>query len=95
MSQPAHKIRIGNLTATIWRNFNSEKGTTWYSTSPISRSYTNDDGEWRDTDNLGFDDQLLAAKLHDLTHTWIAQAMKADYEARKNRLKEQQQAAAA
>ena len=36
MSKPAHKIRIGVLQATIWRN-QSEKGP-WYSVIP-ARSY--------------------------------------------------------
>ena len=33
-NQPAHKIRVGNLQVTIWRNINREKGTTWYSQCP-------------------------------------------------------------
>lgn len=94
MSQPAHKIRIGNLTATIWRNFSSEKGTTWYSVSPISRSYKNDDDKWRDTDTLGQDDLLLAAKLLDKADDWIAEARQADYEARKAKQKQEQAIAA-
>ena len=36
MSQPAHKIRIGALQVTIWRN-HGEKGN-WYSVIP-SRGY--------------------------------------------------------
>jgi hypothetical protein len=44
MSQPAHKIRISNLSVTIWRNL-SEKGT-WYSVTP-SRSYKQGDETWK------------------------------------------------
>ena len=44
MSSPAHKIRIGVLQVTIWRNI-SEKGT-WYSVTP-SRSYKQGDETWR------------------------------------------------
>ena len=40
MSQPAHKIRISNLSVTIWRN-TSDKGV-WYSANP-SRSYKKPD----------------------------------------------------
>ena len=55
MASPAHKIRIGNLQVTIWRN-TSEKGT-WYSTNP-SRSFKLGDEPWRETDSLGFDEML-------------------------------------
>ncbi len=84
MSSPAHKIRISNLSATIWRNTNSDKGTTWYSVQP-SRSYKNGDETWKDTDSLGFDDLLTMAKLLDQAHSWIARQMQADSKARKAR----------
>lgn len=78
MSSPAHKIRISNITAVIWRN-TGEK--TWYSVQ-VSRSYKVDDG-WRDTEALGFDDLLTAAKVLDLAHTWVMHQMEADRKARK------------
>ena len=43
-NSPAHKIRIANLQATIWRNA-GDKGT-WYSVQ-TTRGYKVDDG-WRD-----------------------------------------------
>jgi hypothetical protein len=79
MSSPAHKIRIGNLHATIWRN-PGEKGS-WYSVN-ISRSYKVEDG-WRETDNLGYEDLLPAAKLADLAHTWIMHQLVSDAKGRK------------
>jgi hypothetical protein len=82
MASPAHKIRIGNLSVTIWRN-TSEKGN-WYSATP-SRSYKSGDDAWRETDSLGFDDLMTMSKLLDQAHTWIAEAMKADAKARKAR----------
>jgi hypothetical protein len=83
MSQPAHKVRIGVLQATIWRN-RSEKGSYWYSVVP-SRSYKQGDETWKETDSLGFDDLLSMAKLLDQAHTWIARQMQADAKARKAR----------
>jgi hypothetical protein len=80
MASPAHKLRISNLQATIWRNI-SEKGT-WYSVSP-SRSYKQGDETWKETDSLGFDDLLAMAKLLDEAHTWIARQMQADSKARR------------
>jgi hypothetical protein len=80
MSKPAHKIRIGALQATIWRN-HGEKGA-WYSVTP-ARSYKQGDETWRETDSLGFDDLLTMAKLLDQAHTWITQQQQADAKARK------------
>jgi hypothetical protein len=87
MSKPAHKIRIGVLQVTIWRN-TGEKGN-WYSVIP-SRGYKQGDDTWKETDSLGFDDLLTMAKLFDLAHTWIMHQQQADTKARK----ESEQAAA-
>lgn len=80
MTSPAHKVRIGSLQATIWRN-SGEKGA-WYSVK-LTRGYKADDDSWRDTDNLGADDLLAAAKLLDLAHTWVMHQQQADAKARK------------
>jgi hypothetical protein len=77
---PAHKIRIGALQATIWRN-SSDKGP-WYSVQ-LTRSYKTGDSEWRETDALGYDDLLTAAKLLDLAHTWVMHQYDADRKGRK------------
>ena len=79
MSQPAHKIRIGTLQVTIWRN-PGEKGN-WYSVIP-SRGYKKGD-DWNETDSLGFDDLLTMGKLLNQAHTWITEAKKADAKSRK------------
>lgn len=78
MSQPAQKIRISNISAVIWRNVGEK---TWYSVQ-VSRSFKTDDG-WRDTEALGYDDLLTAAKVLDLAHTWIMHQMDADRKGRK------------
>ena len=85
MSKPAHKIRNGVLQVTIWRN-HGEKGT-WYSAN-LTRSYKVNEG-WRETDALGQDDLLPAAKLLDQAHTWIGDRQRDDAKARR----ESQQAA--
>ena len=79
MSQPAHKIRIGTLQVTIWRN-HGERGN-WYSVIP-TRGYKQED-TWKETDSLGFDDLLTMAILFDLAHTWIMHQQQADAKARK------------
>jgi hypothetical protein len=80
MSKPAHKIRLGNLQVTIWRN-SGERGP-WYSIVP-SRSFKQGDEGWRETEALGFDDLLPMAKLFDLAHSWIMDQQQADSKARK------------
>ena len=80
MSQPAHKIRIGVLQVTIWRN-HGEKGN-WYSVNP-TRGYKQGDDTWKETDSLGSDDLLPMAKLLDLAHTWIMHQQQADAKGRK------------
>lgn len=82
MASPAHKVRIGVLQVTIWRN-SSERGV-WYSVTP-SRSYKQGDDSWRETDSLGFDDILAMIKLLDQAHTWIVKQQQADAKSRKAR----------
>lgn len=82
MASPAHKIRISNLSVTIWRN-TSEKGT-WYSVNP-SRSYKNGDETWKESDSLGVDDLLTMAELLRQAFIWIAKQQQADSKARKAR----------
>jgi hypothetical protein len=82
MAQPAHKIRVSNLSVTIWRN-SSDKGV-WYSVNP-SRSYKKGDETWKETDSLGMDDLLPMAELHRQAFSWIARQMQADSKSRKAR----------
>jgi hypothetical protein len=82
MSMPAHKIRFGNLSVTIWRN-TGDKGT-WYSADP-SRGYKNGDETWKETTSLSGDDCLVMAELLRQAFSWIAKQMQADAKARKAR----------
>lgn len=65
--QPAHKIRSGNITVTIWKN-QGEKGS-FYSVTP-SRSYKQGN-DWKESDSYAPDDLMTLAKLLDLAHTWL------------------------
>jgi len=80
MSKPAHKIRLGVLQVTIWRN-SGEKGS-WYSVIP-SRGYKQGD-DWKETESLNADDLLPMAKLLDLAHTWVMHQQQADQKAKKD-----------
>jgi len=74
--KPAHEIRIGRIKATIWKN-ETEEGTRFntqlvriYRVAEEKRENGKDHG-WRDTDSLGRDDLLVAAKVLDLAHTFV------------------------
>ena len=82
-NQPAHKIRFGVLSVTIWRN-TSEKGNVFYSVNP-SRGYKVGDDAWKETDSLGSDDLLIMAELLRQAFSWISKQMQADSKARKAR----------
>ncbi len=71
--RPAHEIRIGRITATIWRNA-SDSGT--FFNVNLARVYK-DGEEWKRTQSLGRDDLLLAAKVADQAHTWICEQAQA------------------
>jgi len=65
--KPAHKIRSGSITVTIWKNEGDKRA--FYSVTP-SRSYKQGN-EWKETDSYGDEDLMTLAKLLDLAHTWI------------------------
>ncbi|QDV81022.1 hypothetical protein K2D_46570 (plasmid) [Planctomycetes bacterium K2D] len=75
IDKPANEFRIGAIKATVWKNETVE-GPRF--NTKLSRIYRvaeekrekNDSG-WRDTDSLGRDDLLVAAKVMDLAHTWV------------------------
>ena len=74
MTTPAHQLRIGTIQATIWRNFSDQ--SNWYSVN-LTRGCKVDE-DWRETDNLGGDDLMPAAKVLDMSHTWILHQLDAD-----------------
>lgn len=66
--KPAHKIRDGRLSATLWAN-QTEKGATIYSVS-FSRLYKVGE-QLRDSASFSRDDLLRIAKLASEAHSWI------------------------
>lgn len=72
-NRPVDKVRIGNVSASIWRNA-GEKGD-FYSVT-LERSYKEGDA-WKNTNSLGRDDLLEAAKALDKAHDRILQLQQA------------------
>ena len=67
-NQPAAKIKDGGITATIWAN-TGEKGTR-YSVDLI-RSYTDSNGDWKETTSFLGGDILRAANVLNLAYNRI------------------------
>ncbi len=65
---PAHKIKLGLTTATIWNNNGS------YSVD-ITRSYKNGDGDWKNTSSLFHADLLNVAKCAERAEIWITRQL--------------------
>jgi hypothetical protein len=76
-AKPAHKLRKGALTVTIWKN-DGDKGP-WYSVTP-SRSFKQGE-EWKESDSFGDDDLLALAKLLDQADSWIQEQKQAERKA--------------
>lgn len=66
---PIDKIRMGNLSATIWRNLDAQEQPFYVCT--FSRSYTDAEGNWHDAPTFGRGDLLRLAKLSDQAHSRI------------------------
>ena len=61
---PAHKVRLGLITATIWEN------DGFYSVD-LTRSYKDGQGQWQSTSSYGHADLLNLSKLAQRAETWI------------------------
>jgi hypothetical protein len=67
-NKPVDKIRIGNVTASIWNN-PSEKGD-FYSVT-FERSYKGEGDAWKSSQSYRRDDLLELAKAADKAHDRI------------------------
>ena len=65
---PVHQIRLGLIKASIWRK--QTKAGERHSVT-VARLYKDGD-VWKESGHFGRDDLLLAAKVMDLAHSWIA-----------------------
>lgn len=69
-NQPVHRIRMGAMSAAIFRNTTAE-GQQYFNTS-FERSYKDGDN-WKNTKSFRKDDLLGLSKLSDQVHTWICE----------------------
>ena len=64
MSQPAHKIKIGRIAATIWNN------DGFYSVD-VTRTYKDNYDEWKSTNSFSQSDLLNLSKCAERAEAWI------------------------
>lgn len=69
-TQPAYKVRLGLITATVWDN------DGFYSVD-ISRSYKNNEGQWQSTSSYSHSDLLNVAKCAERAKIWIGRKINA------------------
>lgn len=69
-NQPAHKFKIGLITATVWAN------DGFYSVD-LSRSYKTDTGDWKNTSSFHHSDLLNLAKCAERAEIWIGRQINA------------------
>lgn len=62
---PAHKIKLGLITATVWDN-------DGFFSVDLSRAYKNAQGEWQSTSGFAQGDLLNVAKCAERAEIWIA-----------------------
>lgn len=67
--KPAAKIRMSNVTAAIWEKKQND-GRIAYSVS-FQRSFTDEHGNWKNSDSFFPNDLLLVAKLANEAHSAI------------------------
>ncbi len=68
-NQPVQEIRMGLIKAVVWANPTKSNGIMHNVT--LSRIYRDTNGDWQETQSLGRNDLLLAAKVLDAAHTYI------------------------
>ncbi len=64
-NQPAQKIRLGLITATIWDN------DGFYSVD-LARSYKDGQGQWQNTTSYSHSDLLNLSHIARRAENWIA-----------------------
>jgi len=73
--QPVDRVRIGSITATIWKN-PTPKGARYNTT--LQRAYRDKEGNWDNTDSFRRDDLLVLAKVANEAHSRIHELLKED-----------------
>ena len=69
-NKPVHSVRHRSIKATIWKN-ETANGPMYNVT--VLRSYKDDNGEWKDSHSIGYDDLMNVAALMYEAHAYISE----------------------
>ncbi len=70
-NQPVKEVRLGRIKAVIWKNPGSNGNGPLFNTT-LARLYKEPESDtWKESQSLGRDDLLLAAKVLGEAHSWI------------------------
>ena len=69
-NKPVHTVRHRSIKATIWKNETSNG--PMYNVNVV-RSYKDENGEWKDSHSIGYDDLMNVAALMYEAHAYISQ----------------------
>ncbi len=75
-SKPVDRIRLGRVSAAIWRHL-AEDGSPFYKFT-IDTSYKDSTGNYQSTSSFGIRDALLVAKIANLADTRIRKLLDSD-----------------
>ena len=64
-NQPAYKVKLGLITATVWDN-------DGFCSVDFTRSYKTSEGEWKNTASFAQGDLLNLAKCAERAEVWIS-----------------------
>lgn len=67
-NQPAYKVRLGLITATVWKN-------DGFHSVDIARSYKDSAGAWQSTASFSHSDLLNVAKCVERAEIWISRQL--------------------
>lgn len=81
-SPPIETVRMGGVSASIWRNVN-DQGQARFNVS-YQRSYMDANGEWKHSEYFSREENLLLSKVADLAHTRVRELMDAEREQSRN-----------
>ena len=79
-NKPVHTVRHRSIKGTIWKN-ETANGPMYNVT--VVRSYRQDNGEWKDSHSIGYDDLMNVAALMYEAHAFISSLRAKENGARK------------
>jgi hypothetical protein len=69
-NKPVHSVRHRSIKATIWKN--ETANGPMYNVNVV-RAYRDDNGEWKDSHSIGYDDLMNVAALMYEAHAYISE----------------------